>query len=347
MIELLKFPENVRRRHSVFFGDSEYSEIEVAFLQLLCLFSEEAADGHSSEINVRLNGDESLELYSVNRGLFLGADTESEEEWVSIFCELFGDSCDLRAVKSRFAPDDEYIGMNSHHFSRDEFLLCINQCVSEYMEVISVRDGTESRLRFEKGKNVGGLIKMRSASPSSTCIRIKYDKEVFGKVHITTAFLKEELKRLSILNAGVRFNLFYENGDVLVENTFFYRDGIKDYIKEITGNREMFDGSCTCIGKDEENSEEYTARLRILFTSGNGCTSINTFHNYRLLSLNGEHTEKAVELIKKKNPELSNNLMLWVISNTSRGYSRWNDGGQRSLKNEMLTQMVEKIIESE
>ena len=370
-ITLLQFPDNVRARASVFFGVCDHKEAEVAFLQMVGLFSEEAAEGYSKEINIKINQNSSIEIQSNNRGLLLGSKAEGENaEWINIFCKMYPDEKDksddykaavgdLYTKKSYFATREEkYSGMHLHQFNRFRSVLCQNMCVCEYMDVVSVRDGYKRSLHFEKGHNVGGLTEAGSDRENSTYFCFKYDSEVFENT-VSYDFAKEQLHRLAILNNGVTFNLTYEAEDATHKDTFVYRDGIREYLEEILNGREhteIFDRECTLTGKDKAHLEEYTAKLRILFSFCKDKSQINTFHNYDLLSLDGDHTERVIKIIQevlnsvKQSPkltktEIKEHLVLFVVTNTSQAYSKWNEQGQRSLGNGMLVDMVKEVMD--
>lgn len=371
-ITTLKFPDAVRTHTSIFFSFCDYTEVEAAFLQMIGLFSEEAADGHSKEINIKISRDFSIEIQSNNRGLFLGSKAEGENaEWVNVFCKMYPEDKDengeyeyiigdLYTKNSYFATRDEkYYGMHLHQLNRYRSTLCQNQCVCEYMDVVSVRDGYERSLHFEKGYNIGGLTEIESDSANSTHLSFKYDDEVFENTNISYDFAKEQLHRLALLNTGVTFNLTYEAEDITHKDTFVYQDGVREYLEELlSGNEhtEIFDGECTYTGRDKVRFDEYTANLRILFTFCKDKPQINTFHNYNLLRWNGDHTDRAIQIIQKvlnsmnrgsklTKREIKEHLVLFVVTNTSRAYSRWNEEGQRSLGNEMIVDMVSDAID--
>lgn len=370
-ITKLEFPDAVRARTSIFFSFCDYKEVEAAFLQMIGLFSEEAADGHSKEINIKINRDSSIEIQSNNRGLFLGSKTEGENaEWTNVFCKMYPEDKDekgeykyiigdLYTKKSHFETRDEkYYGMHLHQLNRFRSTLCQNQCVCDYMDVVSIRDGYERSLHFEKGHNIGGLTEIESDSANSTYFCFKYDDEVFENTNISYDFAKEQLHRLAILNTGVTFNLTYEAEDITHKDTFVYQGGVREYLEELLSGHEhteIFDGECTYTGRDKVCFDEYTANLRILFTFCKDKSQINTFHNYNLLRWNGDHTDRVVQIIqnllnylhrgsKLTKREIKEHLVLFVVTNTSKAYSRWNDEGQRSLGNEMLVDMVREAM---
>ena len=86
--------------------------------------------------------------------------------------------------------------------------LCSTQYSSEYMDVTVVRDGYKYELHFEKGRNVGGLKKEPTNSKSTgTKIHWKPDLEVFTDINIPIEYYQEILKRQSVVNAGLEFEL--------------------------------------------------------------------------------------------------------------------------------------------
>lgn len=377
MISRLKFPDAIRTHTSLFFSYGTYTELQNAFMQMVGLFSEEAAEGYSKEINIKISKDSSIEIYSKNRGVYLGSKADGDKaEWINVFCNMYPEYddksnddgtdeyklviSDIYTKKSYFAKRDEpYVGMHLHACNRFESILCHNQAVCEFMDVEVVRDGYERKLKFERGYNIGGLSETESDANNYTRIRFKYDNEVFDNIDIHYDFVKEQLHRLAVLNAGVTFNLVYETDDATINDTFLYPNGIKEYIEQILEGHEhteIFEGCCTHTGKDHVRMPEYTAKLQVMFAFCKDKSIINTFHNYSLLSWDGEHTDEVIRVIQRvlnfmhrgselTKREIKDHLVLMVVSNTSRAYSRWNDEGCRSLGNDMLVEMVSEAID--
>lgn len=363
----LRFPDNIRLRPGLFLGNYGLSMAEDGFMQLLGLLSEEAADGFSREIDVKICRDHSVELRSNNRGLRLGTVSEGDgAEWVSVFLKFFPEDddgpLDLLSKRSRFAEKgDGYTAMNMHELGKQHATLCQNQCVCEYMEIESVRDGFVRRLRFEKGLNVGGLREEKSDSEASTCLRFRYDKEVLGDITLSYGFVCEQLRRLAMLNMGVTFRLEYLADGQSCSDSFLYSEGARDYVKELTQGletSEVYEFVVMEEGRDREELKEYTARLGVTFAFCKDKSHIETFHNYRLLEWGGDHTDRIVDGLcrvigsrikgrKLTKRELTEHLVLIVVGNSERCWSRWNDEGARSLANEMIADMADRLFDSE
>lgn len=106
---------------------------------------------------------------------------------------------------------------------------------------------------------------------TGTTIRWKPDIKVFTDIDIPLDFYKETLRRQAVVNSGVKFVLKNEiSKEEFEEFEFLYENGIVDYIKELTEEKE-FTGvhyiETERSGRDREDLPEYKLKneLCILF----------------------------------------------------------------------------------
>ena len=174
--------------------------------------------------------------------------------------------------------------------------LCSTQYSSEYMDVEIIRDGYKYSLHFEKGENIGGLKKEEtSIKTTGSKIHWRPDTEVFTDINIEIDYFKEILKRQCVVNAGLKFELYDEETD---ETFYFcYEEGIKDYIKEIAGEKSFIEPvyySHETKGKDREDKDEYKLKFEMAFTFNNEVNIVEYYHNSSFLEYGGS-PDKAVK----------------------------------------------------
>lgn len=151
-------------------------------------------------------------------------------------------------------------------------------------------------LHFEKGENVGGLKKTASKnSNTGTTITWRPDKEVFTDINIPLSYFQNILKRQAIVNAGLTFYLYDEETEE--KFTYCYEDGIKDYMVELTKDKNFTDIQYLdheTRGRDREDKPEYKLKFEIAFCFINEVNLLEYYHNSSFLEYGGS-PDKAVK----------------------------------------------------
>ena len=164
------------------------------------------------------------------------------------------------------------------------------------MDVTVLRDGYKYELHFEKGENIGGLVKTKT-DDKKTGSEIKWrpDKDVFTDIDIPISYFKDILKKQAIVNAGLTFELYDEENDET--SIFVYENGIRDYISEITGDKGFTDiqyYETETSGRDREDKPEYKLKFQTAFCFNNEYNLLEYYHNSSFLEYGGS-PDKAVK----------------------------------------------------
>ena len=198
-ITSLKGAERVRKRPGVIFGSDGLEGCQHAIFEILSNSIDEAREGYGKKIEVVCKADRSISIRDYGRGVPVEYnEKEGRYNWELVFCELY--------AGGKFANNDEEnytysLGLNG-------LGLCSTQYASEYMDVTIFRDGYQYDLHFEKGENVGGLSKARTAKKTTgTHTTWKPDTDVFTDIHVPLEYYREVLRRQAIVNAALVFEL--------------------------------------------------------------------------------------------------------------------------------------------
>jgi DNA gyrase subunit B len=173
---------------------------------------------------------------------------EQKYNWELVFCELYAGG----KYKNNEAESYTYsLGLNG-------LGLCSTQYSSAYMDVDVCRDGYHYMLHFEKGENIGGLIK-RKAPREATGSTFTWlpDREVFTDIRVPLEYYTDMLKRQAVVNEGLRFELTDEES--AEQYVFYYEHGIQDYIRELAGETALTEPyylQCETSGRDREDKPE-------------------------------------------------------------------------------------------
>mgnify|MGYP002508348596 FL=1 len=286
-IKSLKGADRVRLRPAVIFGSDGLEGCEHAVFEIMSNSIDEAREGYGGKIVVTRFLDGSVEVQDFGRGIPVDYNKNEEKyNWELLFCEMYaGGKYDNDGENYEFS-----LGLNG-------LGLCATQYASEYMDAEVHTGGYRYTLHFEKGENVGGLVKEKyDKRDTGTRIRWKPDLDVFTDINIPLAYYKETIKRQAIVNDGIKFILKDQVSASKFDTIeFCYNDGISDYVKELAGDKAFTSPQyweCERRGKDREDLPEYKLKIKAAL-----CFSLKTqlkeyYHNSSYLE-HGGAPEKA------------------------------------------------------
>lgn len=287
-IKSLKGAERVRFSPASILGSDGLEGCSHTLVEILANSIDEAREGFGDVIEVTRYKDKSIRVKDHGRGCPLDYnEVEGRYNWELVYCELYaGGKYDNNTNPENY----EYsLGLNG-------LGCCATQYSSEFMDVEVLRSGFRYTLHFERGENIGGLKKEPySGKETGTDQRWLPDLEVFNDINIPLDFYISLLRRQAVVNSGVTFKLYDEESD---ENyTFYYENGIVDYMKEIVGDNaftQVSRYSANTQGRDRADSPEYKLKMEFAFCFSNSVNALEYYHNSSFLE-NGGAPDKAVK----------------------------------------------------
>lgn len=289
-ITKLKGADRVRKRPAVIFGSDGIEGCEHSIFEIISNSIDEARDGHGDKIIVTYYQDHSVEVEDFGRGC--PVDYNNAEQcynWELVYCELYAGG----KYQNNESGDYEYsLGLNG-------LGACATQYSSEYTDVEIYRDGYKYNLHFEKGENIGGL-KKEETTRKKTGTRTKWrpDLDVFTDIAVSREYFEDILKKQAIVNPNISFVFRFQGEDgKFEETTFFYENGISDYINEILGDGYITPPrywQCERKGRDREDKPEYKVKLSFAVAFSNKTALIEYYHNSSFLE-HGGVPDKAVQ----------------------------------------------------
>ena len=286
-IQSLKGADRVRKRPGVIFGSDGIEGCEHSVFEILSNSIDEAREGRGDKIIITRFEDGSVEIQDFGAGIPVDYNKKEERyNWELCFCELYAGG----KYKTNEGEGYEYsLGLNG-------LGLCATQYAAEYMDVEIFRDGHKYNLRFEKGENIGGLMK-EPTTQKKTGSRWKPDLDVFTDIAIPVEYYTEVLKRQAVVNAGLLFVFKNQQGKSFETTEFCYENGITDYVKELSGE-ETLTGvqywETSRKGRDREDKPEYKVKMQISCCFSNRVKLLEYYHNSSHLE-HGGAPEKAVK----------------------------------------------------
>jgi len=288
-ITSLKGADRVRKRPSVIFGSDGLGGCQHAVFEIISNSIDEAREGFGTRIEIIRHTNGSVTVKDYGRGMPVDYNTKEEKfNWELLFCELYaGGKFDNN--------DEEYY---SYSLGLNGLGLCATQYSSEYMDVTILRDGYKHLLHFERGENIGGLIKEKLPKGqegwTGSTTTWRPDREVFTDIDVPLSYYQETLKRQAIVNAGLLFLLTDEaSGETF---TFCYENGLGDYIQELAGETPLtlpHQITHETRGRDRADKPDYKLKFEIAFCFSNASNRLEYYHNSSYLEYGGA-PDKAV-----------------------------------------------------
>lgn len=285
-ITSLKGADRVRLRPSVIFGSDGLEGCQHSCFEIISNAIDEAKEGFGNTIEITRFKDNSIQVIDYGRGCPVDYNfKEQKYNWELVFCELYAGG----KYQNNLGENYEYsLGLNG-------LGCCATQYSSAYMDVVVYRDGFKYTLHFEKGENIGGLKKEECLNhKTGSIIKWKPDLEVFTDINIPISYFQDILKKQAIVNEGITFLLYDEETDL--NYTYYYKDGIKDYIKELNqdkGLTEIQFYTDETKGRDRADKPEYKLKFQICFCFNNEINALEYYHNSSFLEYGGS-PDKAV-----------------------------------------------------
>ncbi len=287
-ISSLKGADRVRLRPGVIFGSNDLEGCQHAVFEILSNSIDEAREGYGKVIEVTRFMDHSIEVKDMGRGIPVEYNPKEERyNWELVFCEMYAGG----KYNNNDGENYEYsLGLNG-------LGSCATQYASEYMEVTVQRDGYRYQLFFEKGENQGGLYKEEVRyRHTGTTIKWRPDLAVFTDIDIPLSYFQTTLKKQAVVNAGITFLLKNETPSGMETFTYFYENGINDYLEEISGGSAFTSlrrYETECRGRDRADKPEYKLKMEVAFCFSNQDPVLEYYHNSSFLE-HGGSPDKAV-----------------------------------------------------
>lgn len=291
-ISSLKDEERVRAKPAVIFGSDGLEGCEHSVFEILSNSVDEAREGYGDRIIITVFSDHSIEIEDFGRGVPLGYnEKEKRYNWDLVYNDLYSGGKYLNNADGayRFSLGTNGLGA------------CATQYSSEYMRVRSYKSNEVSEMNFRKGKPYGKFTVTpldKKDKKHGTIVKWKPDLEVFTDIDIPFEYYAETLKKQSIVNAGVAFELRFQKDDGKFEVTeYYYEKGISDYLLELAGENTLTQPvlwSYEDRGRDREDKEDYDLKVDIVFCVSNTNKAIEYYHNSSFLK-HGGSPDKAVK----------------------------------------------------
>ncbi len=220
-IEVLEGLDPVRKRPGMYIGATSSTGLHHLLWEILDNSVDEALNGHCDTIEVTLEKDHGVTIKDNGRGIPVDAYRKTKKSAMEILFTTLHSG-------GKFGQGNYKVSGGLHGVG-----MAVVCALSEKLVATSRRDGFEWSQIYSRGKPTTKLKKGKAARIYGTTVYFKPDAKIFPKTEFNPKFILERAESKAFLNKGLKI-IVHENKN---KHTFYYPDGIQDYIKKIVGQK--------------------------------------------------------------------------------------------------------------
>jgi DNA gyrase subunit B len=230
-IDKLEGLEAVRKRPGMYIGDPDERGLHHMVFEVLDNSIDEHLAGYCTKIEVTVHVDGSVSVRDNGRGIPVDMHPKFKMPAVELVLTNLHAGGKFGQGAYKYSGGLHGVGAK-----------CVN-ALSDWFKVEVSRDGKVYAMGFERGKTTQKLEiigEVKNRKTTGTLITFVPDPTIFT---ITTEFkferLASRLRELAFLNPGLDITLTDERGDSPKKETFLYKHGIEEFVKQLGENKQV------------------------------------------------------------------------------------------------------------
>ncbi|HPS27390.1 MAG TPA: DNA topoisomerase (ATP-hydrolyzing) subunit B [Bacteroidales bacterium] len=244
-IKVLEGLEAVRKRPSMYIGDTGSRGLHHLVVEVVDNSIDEALAGYCDRIDVIINTDNSITVEDNGRGIPTGMHEQEHRSALEVVMTVLH-------AGGKFDKGSYKVSGGLHGVG----VSCVNALSSD-MKVTVFREGKIFEQEYKCGDPQYAVREIGESEKTGTSITFQPDKAIFYVTEYSYELLAARLRELAYLNKKVRLTLTDmrekdENGEALHEE-FYSESGLKDFIGYLDGTREKLMPEPICIEGDKND----------------------------------------------------------------------------------------------
>jgi DNA gyrase subunit B len=229
-IQVLEGLEAVRKRPSMYIGDTSEKGLHHLVNEVVDNSIDEALAGYCKNIEVTINEDNSITVKDDGRGIPVDFHEKEQKSALEVVMTVLH-------AGGKFDKGSYKVSGGLHGVG----VSCVN-ALSTHLRVDVYRDGKIYEQEYSCGKPLTEVKAIGETTDRGTIITFKPDSTIFSTTEYKYDILAKRLRELAYLNTGVNIRLadkrvVKENGTYKLED-FYSEEGLKEFVKYIDANKE-------------------------------------------------------------------------------------------------------------
>ena len=304
-IQVLEGLEAVRKRPGMYIGSTSVRGLHHLVYEIVDNSVDEALAGYCDTIVVTINKGNTITVEDNGRGIPVGINQKTGLPAVEVVFTVLH-------AGGKFGGGGYKVSGGLHGVGAS-----VVNALSEWLEVEICHEGQVYKQRYERGKVIYKLKVIGECAPEKSGTKVTFlpDKEIFEETVFDYDTLQQRFREMAFLTKGLKIVLRDEREEELVEKTFHYEGGLKEFVSYLNKSKEpLYEQIVYCEGmKDNvyvevamQHNDSYSDNTYGFvnnITTPEGGTHVVGFRNALTKTFN-DYARKN-KLLKDSEPNLS------------------------------------------
>jgi DNA gyrase subunit B len=228
-IQVLEGLEAVRKRPSMYIGDTGTRGLHHLINEVVDNSIDEALAGHCDYVTVRIQDDGGITIEDNGRGIPVDIHEKAGIPALELVLTKLH-------AGGKFDKDSYKVSGGLHGVG----VSCVN-ALATYFKAEVHRDGEIHIMDFERGITKTPIKKVGTTNKTGTIITFYPDPEIFKQsVEFKYEIIIERMRELAFLNPEITIEITDEREEEPLAEKFHYEGGVVDFVRYLDENREPF-----------------------------------------------------------------------------------------------------------
>ncbi|MFU8859142.1 MAG: DNA topoisomerase (ATP-hydrolyzing) subunit B [Cyclonatronaceae bacterium] len=228
-IQVLEGLEAVRKRPSMYIGDTGTRGLHHLINEVVDNSIDEALAGHCDYVTVRIQEDGGITIEDNGRGIPVDIHEKAGIPALELVLTKLH-------AGGKFDKDSYKVSGGLHGVG----VSCVN-ALATYFKAEVHRDGEIHIMDFERGVTKTPIKKVGTTNKTGTIITFYPDPEIFKQsVEFKYEIIIERMRELAFLNPEITIEITDERDEEPLTEKFHYEGGVVDFVRYLDENREPF-----------------------------------------------------------------------------------------------------------
>lgn len=229
-IQVLEGLEAVRKRPSMYIGDTGARGLHHLVYEVVDNSIDEALAGHCKNISVTINEDNSITVQDDGRGIPVAMHTKEKRSALEVVMTVLH-------AGGKFDKDSYKVSGGLHGVG----VSCVN-ALSTQLIVTVERDGKQYQQEYSIGKPLYSVKEIGTSKKTGTRVHFVPDGTIFTTTVYNYQTIANRMRELAYLNKGINITLqdlreLDDNG-IPINDLFYSEGGLREFVEYLDATRE-------------------------------------------------------------------------------------------------------------